>query len=96
MKTKAILDPCCGAKMFYMDRNDSRVDFCDIRELNTNLCDGRKLIVEPDYIADVTDLPQEDETYYLVVFDPPHLNTIGETSWMCKNMGVYRKTGKSL
>ena len=70
-----------------MDRNDSRVDFCDVRELNTNLCDGRKLVVDPDYIADVTDLPQKDETYYLVVFDPPHLNTIGETSWMCKKYG---------
>ena len=37
MKTKPILDPCCGSKMFYMDRNDTRVDFCDIRELDTNL-----------------------------------------------------------
>lgn len=85
--TKPILDPCCGSKMFYMDRNDDRVDFCDIRELNTTLCDGRKLVIDPDYVTDVTCLPQEDETYYLVVFDPPHLNTIGETSWMCKKYG---------
>ena len=71
METKPILDPCCGSKMFYMDKKDDRVDFCDIRRVNTTLCDGRTLIIEPDYITDVTQLPQDDESYYLVVFDPP-------------------------
>lgn len=78
-----------------MDRNDSRVDFCDIRHIETHLCDGRSLIVDPDIIADVTCLPQENESYYLVVFDPPHLDTIGETSWMAKKYGRLPKDWQS-
>ena len=36
-----ILDVCCGGKMFYFDKQDSRVLFQDIREFETTLCDGR-------------------------------------------------------
>ena len=95
MSFKPILDPCCGSKMFYMDKNDNRVDFCDIRRIETKLCDGRCLLVDPDIIADVTHLPQKNERYYLVVFDPPHLNTIGETSWMGKKYGRLPKDWQS-
>lgn len=84
---KPILDPCCGSRMFYMDKNDKRVDFCDNRTLDTSLCDGRKLVVAPDIISDVTSLPFEDKSYYLVIFDPPHMNTLGEKSWMAKKYG---------
>lgn len=34
-----ILDPCCGSKMFYHDKESDAVMFCDIRELHTKLCD---------------------------------------------------------
>ncbi len=33
-----ILDACCGGKMFYFDKNDPRVLFQDIREVETTLC----------------------------------------------------------
>lgn len=58
-----------------------------IRELDTTLCDGRKLSVHPDTIADFTNLPFEDNTFYHVVFDPPHMKTLGENSWMAKKYG---------
>lgn len=35
--------------------------------------DGRHFEVNPDTIADFTDLPFEDARFKLVVFDPPHL-----------------------
>lgn len=38
---KPILDACCGGKMFYFDKNDDRVLFQDIRDIETTLCDGR-------------------------------------------------------
>ena len=41
----------------------------------------------PDVIADFTNLPFEDDSFYMVVFDPPHLKTLGETSWMAKKYG---------
>ncbi len=68
-----ILDVCCGGKMFYFDKSDPRVLFCDNREIKTTLCDGREFEVKPDIVADFTALPFADNSFRLVVFDPPHL-----------------------
>ncbi len=77
-----ILDPACGGKMFYHDKSDDRVLFCDIRKLETELCDGRKFKVEPDIQMDFTNMDFEDNQFNLVIFDPPHLtrNTGGNKS----------------
>lgn len=40
----------------------------------------RRLTVDPDVVADFTKMPFDDESFYLVVFDPPHLRQAGETS----------------
>lgn len=82
-----ILDMCCGSRMFYFDKHDPQVLFTDIREYHDTLCDGRKLDVQPDMIADCTNLPFEDETFNMVVFDPPHLLKVGPNSWLCKKYG---------
>jgi len=68
-----ILDACCGGKMFYFDKHDSRVLFQDIREVETTLCDGRHFEVKPDVVADFTNMPYADDSFSMVVFDPPHL-----------------------
>lgn len=74
MKTdKLILDACCGGKMFYFDKHDSRVLFQDIRDVEITLCDGRPFEVKPDVQADFTNMPYEDGSFSMVVFDPPHL-----------------------
>lgn len=74
MKTeKPILDACCGGKMFYFDKHDSRVLFQDIRDVETTLCDGRPFEAKPDVQADFTNMPYPDNTFAMVVFDPPHL-----------------------
>lgn len=73
--------------MFYFDKQDPQVLFTDIREYHDTLCDGRKLDVQPDMIADCTNLPFEDETFNMVVFDPPHLLKVGQNSWLCKKYG---------
>lgn len=59
--------------MFYFNKNDKRVLFQDIRNVSTKLCDGRTFEVNPDVQADFTNMPYEDETFSMVVFDPPHL-----------------------
>ena len=33
-------------------------------------------------MCDFTDLPFKDKTYKLVVFDPPHLEQVGDKSWL--------------
>lgn len=88
---KRILDACCGSRMFYFDKENEDVVFMDNRELETTLCDGRKLIIKPDIIGDFRNMPFEDETFYLVVFDPPHLIKAGDNSWLAKKYGKLDK-----
>lgn len=87
MDNKPVLDVCCGGKMFYFDKTNENVLFCDKREIKTNLCDGRKFEVTPDIVCDFTDLPFKNETFYHIVFDPPHLKNIGENSYMAIKYG---------
>lgn len=70
---KRVLDVCCGGKMFYFNKSDERVLFCDKRKIKTTLCDGSEFTVTPDVICDFTNLPFEDNSFRLVVFDPPHI-----------------------
>lgn len=72
-KYPPILDACCGGKMFYFDKDNENVLFQDIRNFTTILCDGRTFKVQPDVVADFRDMPYPDNTFEMVVFDPPHL-----------------------
>lgn len=89
-----ILDVCCGSKMFYFDKNNPKVTFMDCRELEDVLCDGRKLEIKPDIIGDFRNIPFMDNIFSMVVFDPPHLQKIGENSWMAKKYGKLSDTWK--
>ncbi|MDY2985903.1 MAG: class I SAM-dependent methyltransferase [Synergistes jonesii] len=83
-----ILDACCGAKMFWFDRENPDVVYMDERRLETTLCDGRTLIIEPDVVGDFRQMPFPDGTFSLVVFDPPHLVKAGAKSWLALKYGV--------
>ena len=89
---KPILDVCCGSKMFYFDKENPNVCFMDCRELEDVLCDGRKLKIKPDIVADFRNIPFDDNTFYMVVFDPPHLLKVGEKSWLAKKYGKLSDT----
>lgn len=77
--------------MFWFDKENQDVTFMDNRELDTTLSDGRKLIVTPDILADFRNMPFEDNSFYLVVFDPPHLKTGGDKSWLIQKYGRLNK-----
>ena len=94
MDDKCVLDPCCGSKMFYFDREDRRVLFGDIRRLETCLCDGRVLIINPDLQMDFREMPFEDESFSCVVFDPPHLIKLGKKSWLALKYGKLEDSWK--
>ena len=87
-----IFDPCCGGRMCYFDKHDSRVLFSDIRRETHTLCDGRVFAVSPDAIADFRNLPYPDAVFSLVLFDPPHLERCGPKSWQAKKYGKLGKT----
>ncbi|WP_330694381.1 SAM-dependent methyltransferase [Lachnoclostridium sp.] len=84
---KPILDACCGSRMFWFDKQNENVVFMDNRTLEDTLCDGRSLEVKPDVVADFRNMPFEDKSFRLVVYDPPHLINAGESSWLAKKYG---------
>lgn len=73
--------------MFWFDKQNNDVLYMDNRQLEDTLCDGRKLIVMPDVIGDFRNMSFENNSFYLVVFDPPHLLKAGEDSWLAKKYG---------
>lgn len=92
MTSKLILDACCGSRMFWFNKTNPLATFMDIRNEEHILCDGRELLVHPDAIADFRNIPYDDKSFKLVVFDPPHLNKLGNNTWMAKKYGVLFPT----
>ena len=88
LEDKIILDACCGSRMFWFDKQNPDVLFTDIRTEEHTLCDGRTLEIKPDMEMDFTQMPFDDETFKMVVFDPPHMNKLGKNTWMAQKYGV--------
>lgn len=87
-----VLDPCCGGKSFYFDKEEAEnvVDFIDKRR-GTFTYGDRKVTVDPDEVGDFTNLNDTSVClceYNLVVFDPPHLTRAGEGSYLREKYGV--------
>ena len=83
-----ILDPCCGSRMFWFVQAQQGVLFGDIHSEQHTLCDGRALNITPDLLMDFRDMPFPDESFRLVVFDPPHLRKAGLKSWLGLKYGI--------
>lgn len=84
---KQVLDACCGSRMFWFDKSNPNVLFADIRNEQHTLCDGRNLTISPDTISDFREMPFGDNSFYHVVFDPPHLKNVGDEAYMAKKYG---------
>lgn len=88
---KRILDACCGSKMFWFEKDNPDVEFCDIRKMDrTEYYPERYIEINPDTVCDFTDLPFQDSSFYLVVYDPPHLEYAGDQSIMALKYGKLR------
>ena len=103
MKMKPILDACCDPRMFWFNPNNPDVIFCDNRTLDTQAIwksgNGKAIrycTVKPDVLADFRSLPFPDESFWHIVFDPPHLLDIGDSAWLAKQYGKLPKDWKSL
>lgn len=98
--TQKILDPCCGSRMFWHDKQNPNVIFGDIRNevitvtdrSNGNMSGTRELRIEPDTLMDFRNLPYEDGAFKLVSFDPPHLVQAGAKSWLAAKYGKLSDT----
>lgn len=92
MEGKFILDACCGGKMFWFDKSNPNVLFADIRDADEVLHDGRVVKIKPDIVADFRNLPFEDNTFKMVIFDPPHLKSLGKNSRLAAKYGKLLPT----
>jgi SAM-dependent methyltransferase len=77
--------------MFWFNPQNELALFGDIRAESHVLCDGRSLEIKPDMQMDFRDMPFEDGSFKLVVFDPPHLRKAGDTSWMKAKYGALNE-----
>lgn len=90
---KKILDVTCGSRTIWFNKNHPNALYCDRREEDFELAFGKgrtsihQLHVRPDVVCDFTCLPFEDNSFSLVVFDPPHLIGAKETAWLVKKYG---------
>ena len=92
-----ILDVACGSKMFWFDKNNPNVTYCDIRKVDrTEYYPGMHLEINPDVICNFTDLPFPDGSFKLVVFDPPHLTWAGDKRWTALKYGCLKGNWKEM
>lgn len=84
---KKILDAACGSRMFWFDKANPNVEFVDNRKYFEKLPSGHVINVDPDTVADFRNMPFEANSFYMVVWDPPHLIHAGKTSWLAKKYG---------
>ena len=77
MTDKDILDATCGGRTIWHPENKDRDDtlYIDRREEPPGFHgqDGRTYGVDPDEQQDFRDLPYDDASFNVVVFDPPHM-----------------------
>jgi len=92
-----VLDACCGSRMFWFNKSDHRCLYVDNRR-ETWITDTRPgaspTVVDPDVLADFSNLPFPDNTFAHVVFDPPHHTATGTRFRSVKKPGwAMRKYG---
>lgn len=92
---RRVLDPCCGGRMMWLNKQHPDVVFGDQRSETLTVTDRshgnasgtRTLRIEPDTLMDFRALPYPDGAFKLVAFDPPHLVRAGPRSWLAAKYG---------
>ena len=90
-----VLDPCCGSRSMWFNKNHPDVIFGDFRSETVSVTDrshgkidGRRVLkIEPDMSVDFRAMPFESDSFHLVAFDPPHIVRAGPKSWMASKYG---------
>jgi SAM-dependent methyltransferase len=81
--------------MMWFDKHDARALFVDKRcevhavDVGTPGTVGRSpIVVAPDEVVDFTSMPFADESFHLVVFDPPHVQRKEALGAVTRRFGV--------
>lgn len=90
LQGKYILDACCGGRRFWFNKRHPNTLYVDIRPKQKVVWGKkhyRELLIDPDIVMDFRKLDLPDNHFSLVVFDPPHLVDMPETSMFTKTYG---------
>jgi len=87
-----VLDACCSSRLFWFNPSDERAIFMDKRAGAYPVTryarpNAKAVIVNPDIIGDFTAMPFPNDSFLMVVFDPPHMSKIGDSSTTAKTYG---------
>ncbi len=88
MTEQTILDMCCGSRMFWFNKRDTRAVFADIRAEEHKLCDGRRLVISPDLVADFRALPFADASFRLLCLTRHILSASARPRGWAKSTGA--------
>jgi len=98
IKDKKILDACCGGRMFWFDKENASTLFIDIRnyqEFTTGkVIHERSRKINPEVVMDFRCMDLPSEHFNLVVFDPPHMKSVGDNSFIAKTYGKLNEGWK--
>ena len=91
---KKVLDVCCGSRAMWFDKNDKRALYLDKRNKEYNLKanaaypNGGVIKIKPDIVGDFTNIKQPDNSFWHIVFDPPHITRKAITGDLTKRYGI--------
>lgn len=95
MTSKKVLDACCGGRMFWFNKQNECVVYEDNRDevrivdVGTPRTEGRApKITHPNVLTSFTNMPYPNETFWHVIFDPPHLCQKRDTGVFTASYGV--------
>jgi len=94
MSNKIILDACCGGRMMWFNKKHPNALYIDNRVMPRELIWQDKtgneqawFEVTPDRVMDFRKMEFDDNSFHLVVFDPPHLVQNSKPGWQGKKYG---------
>lgn len=93
---KLVLDATCGGRMMWFDKNNPLAFFIDQRRVDPHKVgkgtNARTFSVQPDEVMDFRHMDFADNTFYLTVFDPPHMRS-NAAGYMSVKYGKLPHTG---
>jgi len=92
---KFILDVTCGNRSIWFQKNNKFTIFTDKREEILYFDRNAVWNVKPDLVVDFTAIPFPDNSFKLIVFDPPHLSKISPNAILAQKYGYLLPTWKA-
>lgn len=84
-----ILDACCGGRHWWWDKSHPLATYMDQRIAPKGSVDVRpNWECRPDVVADFRAMPFADESFQLVLFDPPHIVRDQPSGYMAMKYGA--------